>query len=123
MKLNKNENRIVCDVDETLIFHDAYKYPTLSQVELNYYGHKKKFAIHEDHVKLLKAYKKRGFYIIVHSNNGYKWVEQVVNALGLFEFVDEGCTKAVKYVDDHKKASQVVGQHVYIPVEKKDVPE
>lgn len=116
MRINDNENIVHFDVDETLVLHDAVKHEHLPKVLLDYYGHHKVFAVHDEHVKLLKAYKARGFYIRVNSNNGYRWAEQVVKALSLEEYVDEVSTKAVKYVDDKREAEQVVGQHVYIPV-------
>lgn len=116
MKVNTNENIIHFDVDETLILHDPTKHQSSRKIMLDYYGHSNIFAVHEEHVKLLKAYKARGFYIRVNSNNGYRWAEEVVKALHLTDYVDEVSTKAVKYVDDKKEAEQVVGQHVYIPV-------
>jgi hydroxymethylpyrimidine pyrophosphatase-like HAD family hydrolase len=119
MIVNRNENIVCFDVDETLVFHEPEGYPQLAKLDLNYYGHWKTFGIHEEHVKLLKAYKKRGFYVRVWSNNGFRWASHVVEQLGLADFVDIVETKPAKYVDDKVDAGQVIGQHVYVPVEKK----
>lgn len=116
MIVNKYENIVSVDVDETLIMHDHEKYPQLPKVHLNYYGHDKICAVHTEHVILIKAYQKRGFWVRVNSNNGWKWAEKVVDALDLRDFVNEVCTKTSKYMDDHKDAAQVCGQHVYIPI-------
>ena len=116
MNLNKNENIVLIDIDGTLIIHtDKENYDHC----LNYYGHKKYVKVHTELVQLLKSYKQRGFYIRVHSNNGYRWAKEVINALDLNSFVDSIETKACRFVDDAIVASnEVVGQHVWIPYEK-----
>lgn len=118
MVVNKNEQVVCFDVDETLILHDPTKHASLTTVALSYYGHDKLVSVHEEHVKLLKAYKKRGFYVRVWSNNGWRWARHVVEHLGLTDFVDAVETKPAKYVDDKVAADQVIGQHVYIPLEE-----
>lgn len=115
MVVNKNETIVAIDCDETLVMHDIECYPQLQMVELNYYGHKKTLAIHQDHVELVKAYRKRGFFVRVHSANGWRWAKEVVERLGLTDFVDEVETKIAKFVDD-KDAQYVFGTNVYIPV-------
>lgn len=116
MKINKTELSVGVDVDDTLIIHDHEKYPKLEKIEINYYGHKKIVAVHEDHVQLLKAYKKRGYEITVWSNNGVAHAVEVVRKLGLEDFVYEARCKFNKHMDDQKDATQIVGQHVYIPI-------
>ncbi len=117
MKINTNELNIDFDVDETLILHDFESYPHLPRVEINYYGMKTTVAIHTEHVKLLKSYKKRGFYLRVVTNNGYRHAKEVVTKLGIEDFVDEVCTKSTKYVDDTKEDTR---QHVYIKMKKEN---
>lgn len=112
MRINKNELRVTIDVDDTLI---AYKYNPELEVVLScdYYGTPVKVTPMNGNIDLLKSYKKRGYEVIVHSANGFAWADEVVNKLGLKEYVDEAATKPIKYVDD-KPADQWM-QQVYIP--------
>lgn len=119
MKLNKHELGSGFDIDGTLILHNHESYPQLPKITLNYYGHPKIVAIHTEHVQLLKSYKKRGYFVRVHSANGWAWVKEVVEKLGLTDFVDEGETKLTKYVDDLDPEG-ITGRPIYIPVKKYD---
>lgn len=119
MKINKNEMIVGVDVDETLVMHHPEDYENIKLVKLNYYGHPKEFGIHQDHIELIKAYKKRGFYVRVHSANGVQWAKEVVIKLGLEDFVDDVETKMAKFVDD-KDALYVFGTNVYVPLKKKN---
>lgn len=113
-KINKQELRADFDIDETLVMEHPEDYPGAEIIQLNYYGHKRLRAIHKEQVELLKAYKKRGYYIRAHSNNGWQWVKEVVDKLELQDFVNEIECKATKRVDDEA----VPGGHVYIPMRK-----
>lgn len=114
-KLNKNEVVIEMDVDDTIILHDIDAYPSLPRITLNYYGMPMVVVPHLKHIELLKSYKKRGFFVRVHSNNGWKHVDEVLKKLDLWDFVDEGETKASKHVDDTKENFR---QHVFLPMKK-----
>jgi FMN phosphatase YigB (HAD superfamily) len=118
MIVNKNENRIEIDVDQTLAMHNVEDYPSITPQTIDYYGMPMMITPHHEHIRLLKSYKARGFYILVHSNNGVLHAEKVVKALGLEDFVDEVCTKACKYVDDTKEDTR---QWVYLHMKKEDV--
>lgn len=98
MIVTKNEQIVYCDVDETLVlwkkeFNHATKI-------VNYYGDKVYVEPHYSHIQFLKSLKARGCYIIVHSNNGWAWAEEVVKLLKLEEYVDEVKTKPYKIIDD-----------------------
>lgn len=110
---NRNPNPVAIDIDETLVLRYPKKYPHLPTMVFNYYGMPKELAIHEEHVALLKSYKKRGFFIRVWSNNGDAWAVEVIEKLGLADFVDSIENKNVKFVDD-LKADKVLGSRVYI---------
>lgn len=122
MKINKNELRVPIDVDGTLID----RLPTdidpnsiknmFVTVDLNYYGKPVVKRIMKENIELLKSYKKRGYEVIVHSANGWKWCQEVVEKLGLTEFVDEVATKPMKYVDNEPADSWC--QQVFIPEDK-----
>lgn len=111
MKINKNENVILVDVDSTLILYGT------NNVErsFNYYGMNKKAAPHFEHIALIKSYKKRGFFVRVHSNNGWEWAQEVVTVLGLTEIIDEIETKPTRFMDDVELPhNDVIGMRVYI---------
>lgn len=97
MKTIENENVIGCDVDGTLILSPN---GSGDDIIFNYYGEPKAYRPHRKHIELLKAYKARGFYIIVHSNNGHKWCDEVVDKLGLREYIGHCMTKFQKVLDD-----------------------
>lgn len=119
MKMNDNEHIVLFDTDGTLILENYKDYPKEQWVEFNYYGNTRIRVPHKEQIELLKSYKKRGFFIRVHSNNGKAWVEEVITKLNLTEYVDSGEAKACKFVDDEKLPSNgIMGQHVFIPPEK-----
>lgn len=111
MRVNTNELRVLVDVDKTLIVKCSIGdygcfYP-------DYYGVSVAHAPLYGNIQLLKAQKARGYEVIVHSANGYKWAETIIKALKLEEFVDEVATKPLKYIDD-KPADEWM-QRVFIP--------
>lgn len=110
MKINKNENIVLVDVDMTLILPQQGN----NYFVVDYYGIKKHVRPHQENIDLLKSYRARGYYVRVHSNNGWKWAEEVVNGLNLQEYVDSIETKPCKWVDDSENANEVIGQRVYI---------
>lgn len=94
MKVIRNEQIIWCDVDSTLIEHHE------GTITVDYYGEKRKVKPHQEHISFLRSLKKRGCYIIVHSNNGYVWAETIVKALKLEDTVDQIMSKPYKVIDD-----------------------
>lgn len=110
-----NELSVWVDCDDTLVMHHIpLGNPNLTYVDLNYYGTPKTLAVHTAHLELVKAYKARGYQVIVHSNNGSAWAEEVVKALGLSRDVDEIRTKPTKIMDD-QNIGNAFGTLVYIP--------
>jgi len=66
-----------------------------------------------DHIRLLKRMKSKGHTVIVWSVSGVHWAEQVVNSLGLQDYVDAVVGKPLVYVDD-KEVSEWIGKRVYV---------
>lgn len=93
MKTISNEI-IWVDVDGTLILNDV------GTIEIDFYGEKMFISPHEPNIRFMKSLKSRGYYIIVHSGNGFKHAETVVKALGLSEYVDQCMSKPAKIMDD-----------------------
>lgn len=98
MKVVTNEHIVQCDVDSTLVFECSEHHA--DAILVLYYGIPKFVRPHQQHLNFLMALKARGYYIRVHSHNGYRWAEEVVNALKFENIVDEVCTKPSKTIDD-----------------------
>lgn len=99
MKINKKEQRVMFDVDKTLIVPPD-DFTSDKAIKMDYYGHER-FRVRNDWaIELLIAYKTRGYSIDVCSANGWRWAQEVVNKLELQEFVNEVGSKYIKYVDD-----------------------
>lgn len=114
MRINENENIILVDIDNTLILHNGKK-----EIELNYYGMVKWAGVHKEHIRLLKSYKQRGFFIRAHSNNGWQWTKEVIEKLGLEDIVNDVESKPTRFMDDVElEHNEVVGMRVYISPEK-----
>ena len=110
MKVTKSENIIYCDVDETLCFTESESKATL---EIDYYGQNRFIRPHTRNVNFLKSLHKRGFHIIVHSHNGWRWALNVIVALNLQNYVDEVKSKSVWYIDD-KPVEEWFGPRVFL---------
>jgi len=100
MWVNKNENIYPIDVDGTLVNWTDCDVNGPGKIEVDYYGVTKYLTPIPYIIELVKAYHKRGFYIRVHSGNGYQWAEQIVTKLKLEKYVDEIETKFGPYLDD-----------------------
>lgn len=126
MNIITDESVVFVDVDNTLIEdYDPATYfvpygttvlPTTQDdyLRLDYYGKpvtKKPIQVHVDFVRSLKQ---RGYYVIVHSGNGYLWAKQVVTALGMVDCVDMVMTKACKHIDDDPDPTHIIGPRVYL---------
>lgn len=97
----KTKQVAMFDVDETLIKdRPGEKQSVKDFVMLDYYGMERKRWIHRRHVELVIAHKKRGYQVIVHSANGKPWADEVVDKLGLREYVDRTDTKPCVCFDD-----------------------
>lgn len=117
MKITTNELIVAIDVDFTLVMYEDEYTNGPGKVEFDFYGIKKYLYPHNDHIELAKSFHTRGYHIIVHSGNGYQWAAQVVQKLGLEDYVDEVKTKTIKLVDDQPVESWA-GQRIYLPFRK-----
>lgn len=111
MIVTENENVCYFDVDSTLIFKETKYYN--EAISLDYYGETWYIRPHLAHVEFLKSLKSRGYHVIVHSANGWKHALNVVNALGLQEYVNEVKTKSIKYIDD-RPVEEWFGPRIYL---------
>lgn len=102
MIVTKAELISYVDIDSTLIRRIGY-----SDLVLNYYGMPYHVSPIDENIEFLKSLKARGHYIVVHSNNGWQWAEEVIKALKLEEYVDEVKTKPTKVVDDEPASAWI----------------
>lgn len=114
MQVIRNENVVPFDVDGTLVLREnpgdrrpIYVVDPADGKEYAVYPHR-------FHIEQLIKQKGRGFPVIVWSQAGFGWAENVVKALNLEHHVDLVMTKPNKYFDD-LPASTWMGAHLYFP--------
>lgn len=121
MKPANSDTPIAFDVDNTLIFETSNtnlhwaKTNDLQFVDIKcpYDDITRKYIIHEEHIKLLKDNRARGFSVVVWSNNGKAWAEAVVKALNLGDYVDDCMSKFIKVIDD-QEPNKFLKAHIYL---------
>lgn len=97
----KNEDVVWIDVDDTLVmWPDNPFQPGEGLLQFDQYNQTVWLKPNEKNIKLLKNYYERGYFVIVHSANGYNWASEVVTKLLLRSCVNMVFTKPMKYVDD-----------------------
>jgi FMN phosphatase YigB (HAD superfamily) len=74
--------------------------PNKDNITIDYYNETWYIRPHVKNIEFLVSLSNRGYYIIVHSGNGWQHAEKVIRAFGLELFVDEVKSKPVKYCDD-----------------------
>lgn len=102
MKIVRNENTLFIDVDDTLVMHgdNSVNGEFISILDPLNVTKKITLRINKPMIRLLKEERFRGSHVVVWSRGGYKWAENVINALGLQKYVDQIMTKPVTYFDD-----------------------
>lgn len=100
MRVTENDNVVCFDVDDTLVMWSWPEEFNSQVVTFNNFGFPANLVPHQKHIELLKQFKARGHYVIVWSQGGWEWAQEVVRLLGLEGFVDEVKTKPKWIVDD-----------------------
>lgn len=95
---NDNENIVLYDCDDTLIFFDGP--PEIDPISIAIGPYSERVWPNYAVIEKLKRSKFRGHYVRVHSQGGVDWAESVVKALGLEEYVDSVEAKPKWFVDD-----------------------
>jgi hydroxymethylpyrimidine pyrophosphatase-like HAD family hydrolase len=111
MLVTESETIFYVDVDETLIFECDKKHK--DGFKAIYYKETKWVRSHKKHIDFVKSLKDRGYYVIVHSGNGWKWAKEIICKLNLQDYVHEVKSKPIKHLDD-KPSNEWMGQRVYI---------
>jgi|CXWL01.1.fsa_nt_gi FMN phosphatase YigB (HAD superfamily) len=113
--LNK-ETTVAFDIDDTLVIWSEEmdkSGPDFMEFKCPYTNESLFLKPHKSHINLLKKYKARNFGVMIWSAGGAPWAQEVINKLGLNEYVDLILTKPSRYVDDLDVASWI-GNRVYI---------
>lgn len=120
MEIVENENTVFFDIDDTLILHIHPDIATDKYEELGYIKFIDSYERgifyakpSKKHIKLLKDYDSRGFFVIAWSGNGFEHARNVIEQLNLFKYVDLIMTKPRVYVDD-LKCDEWMGTHIYL---------
>lgn len=116
----KDEKVVYFDCDDTLVMWEGnHTQPSEGRIALvdpldgeTYYLYP-----HKDHVRLVKHFYFRDYYVVVHSASGGRWAKAVVEALGLDKYVHDTMAKPLKYVDD-LNCTEWMGNRVFIPFKK-----
>lgn len=101
MEIESNENILCVDVDDTLVMWFWSKEREDEVMEFN--NHDiclERLVPNHANIKLLKEFKRRGWVVIVWSQNGPLWVQEVVKKLGLESWVDRAMIKPKWIIDD-----------------------
>lgn len=108
---------VLVDTDNTIAkWSKKHNIPGEGRIEFICPYSKEKIYLkpHLVHLRLIKQYKSRGYGVIVASKAGYAWSKEVVEKLGIEEYVDLIMTKPDKWVDDSDKAEDVIGCRVFL---------
>lgn len=107
------------DVDNTLLmWSEDFATKDKKKIKLQYGDQDVYLEEHLFHPTFLKHCHNRGDFIIVWSQNGYFWAEQVVKKLGLEDYVHIVMSKPSRHVDDKEELKDIVGNRIYIPQNK-----
>jgi hypothetical protein len=94
VRVNTNENKLIVDVDETLIL---WRHPGMpANMSIDGVPCRYNIAVIEE----IFRYKARGHYIYVWSAGGADWARTVVELLGIEAYVDEVGAKPKWAIDD-----------------------
>lgn len=100
MKVTENEMVVYVDIDGTLVNKGDHVATNYHGTKVDYYGFTHEIHPLWSNIEFMKTLKARGWYIVVHSHNGWKYAKNVVEALELQDYVDEVKSKPFKYLDD-----------------------
>ena len=104
MQVIKSSRIVMFDVDDTLVIWD-WKAINPDGVGLVYIrnpdGNCEELVMpHDRHIRLLRQFKARGHTVVVWSQGGHAWAENVCKILGIDSIVDIVMDKPNWYVDD-----------------------
>lgn len=119
MLLIDNEQVIGCDVDDTLVMwddsYDNSKVMSSNRIAVvdPYTGKTVFLTPHRRHIDLVRKFFIRGKTVVFWSQQGAKWAETIVKALGLEHDNAVIMTKPSAYIDD-LPCTEWMGNRIYI---------
>jgi FMN phosphatase YigB (HAD superfamily) len=109
-----NSDRVACfDIDDTLVTPTEKLYGDSAPIEFGEPGRSELLFPITPHIKLLKEFAARDFFIIVWSDGGHHWARKVIERLGLTSYVDMIMSKPSWSVDD-KEATEWIMKRTYL---------
>lgn len=117
MNYLSNENVVVFDVDETLLFSKNINTTQISIEDPYDSKSSRQLFPSEKHIKLLKDQKAKGRAVVVWSHGGAAWAKAAVDALGLASYVDIVMSKPIFHCDD-LHAHEILGTRIYLEKER-----
>lgn len=92
---------IYCDIDNTLIHWpmDEY-YQKNKSFTVDLMGSTLEVSPNDSNIELLKGFFKRGYEVILWSNTGKEWTQQIAKALNITDYVDYYLSKPDFLIDD-----------------------
>jgi len=103
VKVIKNDRTVFFDCDDTIVMWDHENHPdALTFRDILDPDPNACYSLvpHKRHIAMLKTFKRQGFSVVVWTQGGHLWAEEVVKVLGLEEFVDIAMAKPDTYFDD-----------------------
>lgn len=103
-----NEKTVFFDIDSTLV-----KLSTTGDLKLSLYGIEGQYKIFKKNVVQIHTHLERGWEVFVWSNNGPKWVKEVLKALDIDLKKVHIMNKPMKIFDD-EDASQWMPKRIHL---------
>jgi FMN phosphatase YigB (HAD superfamily) len=104
---------VFCDVDDTLVSWETH--PTIGEDSIEFQDPSDGSSIYLTAIKptieALKAHKLRKHTIILWSQGGALWAEEVMNKLDLSAYVD-ACMSKPNWIYDDLPASEFIPEHI-----------
>lgn len=93
---------VYCDVDDTLVSWEHFREKREGDVEFTdpEDGQPVYLRPNFKHIEQLKSHKMRGHTVVVWSQGGMLWAEEIVRKLGLEKLVDAVASKPNWFIDD-----------------------
>lgn len=109
---------VFCDVDDTLVKWNYTKEEEERAIIFDNFGVKTPLVPHLVHIEQLMKHKARGHMVIVWSQGGWEWSQEVVKKLGIEDYVDLVISKPRWFYDD-LPSSAFMPDHIRIYKEDK----
>lgn len=112
MRVIESDNVVMVDVDDTLVCWNLSDFPDYDRTIILHVNGPVAVVPHQPNINTLIKFWKLGYTVIVWSGSGWLWAKNVVEQLGLTEYVHSVQSKPRWHFDD-KPAETWMGSRVY----------